>query len=307
MNRPSGAHRLFGLVGVVACVAVMSARSQAESPVAGGLPPPNVASAAALDSALAEFERSPDTVVAEIGSRSVTWGDLADAIRALPAITSGVPFQQLYQSATVQIMQTRALAVRAEEAGLDKRAAVQRRMRNAVDETLATEMLRRSLAPNLAEPAVRAVYDGAVAGKPGPEEVQLRLIVAESRDHATAVIQRLQNGVSFADLARDFSKDGTASSGGDLGFVRRDMLSPEVGAVAFALGVGQTTAYPVESGGLWFVIRVDGRRTSGTPDFDSVRWALSQDIVHSGTPALKQMALKDAKVTFYGLAGKKAK
>ena len=279
------------------------AAAQSEPP--GGLPLPDQLTAASLTAALAELDRSRTTIVAEVGSRAVTWGDIADAIRAMPRIVSTIPFQQLYQSAAVQVMQQKALALRAEAAGLEKDPLVQRRLKNATDEALANEILRRSLAPNITEPALRGVYDGVIAGKPGPDEVRPRIIMVDTRDEATALIQRLQDGGDFAALARQFSKDGTAANGGDLGYIRLDLLAPEIGAVAFALGIGQMTSFPVRSGNLWCIIRVDSRRQVSAPSFEEARAALEQDVIHAGVPELKRLALKDAAVTYYGLAGKK--
>lgn len=275
-------------------------------PPPGGLPGPTIESMASLNAALVELDRAPTTIVADVGGRSVTWADVADAIRAMPAVVSGVPFNQIFQNAVVHVMQQKALAVRAEAAGLDKMVGVQRRMKNAADEALASEYLRRSLGPNLAEPALRAVYDGVVAGKPGPDEVQARMIVVDKEEMARELIQRLQGGASFTALAKEFSKDGTAEAGGELDYARRDMLAPEIGAVVFSLGVGQITAFPVKSGNLWFILQAMGRRQVAPPSFAEARAVLEKDVVNVGVPELKRQALKSADVNWYGLAGKKA-
>lgn len=291
---------------VLLAVALTGSAMADDAPEAqGGLTPPGADSAAAVNKALAEFDRSPDTVVAEVGSRAVTWGDVADAIRALPRITMGVPFTALFQAAVVQVMQTRALADRAEAFGLEKSSVVRRRMKNADDDVLADEMLRRSLAPNVSEKGLRAVYDGVIAGKPGPDEVQARLIAVDNKDAALAVIRRLQKGEGFAGLARELSKDGTAGNGGELGYVRLDMVAPELGSVMFALAVGETTAYPVRSNNLWFIIQVESRREVLAPSFEEARFALEQDVLHAGVPELRRQALQDAKIKFYGLSGQK--
>ena len=269
-----------------------------------GLPQPSVESADALNTALTTLERSPATVVAEVGNRSVTWADVVDVIRGWPTIVSGVPFQDLYQAAAMQAMQQKALAVRAESVGIDREPDTQRRIRNATDDILAQEMLRRSLTLNVTPKALHAVYDGVIAGKPGPEEVQLRVIVTDTEEEAIGVISRLSAGASFAELARTTSKDGSAEAGGELGFVALDMLSPEVGAVAFAMPVGQTTAYPVRSGNRWFVLRVDSRKRGPTPSFADTHVALERDVLHAGAMELRKQALKAVPVTYYGPAGK---
>jgi peptidyl-prolyl cis-trans isomerase C len=271
-----------------------------------GLPPPDVGAYASLQAAVAELERSADTVVADVGPRKITWGDIADTIRAMPPIIGGVPFPGLYQRAAMELMEQEVLALHGQTSGLDKDLVVQRRMRNAADQAMATEVVRRSLAPNLTEKALRETYAALVANKPAPEEVQARLIMVDTQDEATALINRLRGGADFASLARDFSKDGTAGNGSDLGYSRLDMLSPEIGSVTFALAPGQITAYPVRSQNKWFILRVEGRRQPPAPTFEAARGPLEQDVIHAGAPLLMQAALQAAPVTYHGLTGKKA-
>jgi peptidyl-prolyl cis-trans isomerase C len=287
-------------------VALMPALARAEEP-RGGLPKPSIATAVALNAELRELDRTPGTVIADVGNRTVTWADVADVIRSWPTVVAGVPFQQLYQAAAMQMMQERALAIRAEKVGLDKDPLVERRLRNAMDDALGQELLRRSLTANVAPPALKAVYDGVVAGKPGPEQAHVRIVVTDTESEAKDLIYRLAQGASFDETARAVSKDGTASNGGDMGFVTVDQLSPEVGAVAFSLGVGQTTAYPVKSGNHWFVVRVDERRQAGTPSFQDAEVGLERDVMHAGVDALRAQALKAVPVSYYGLAGKREK
>jgi peptidyl-prolyl cis-trans isomerase C len=276
---------------------------QGQTPQAG-MPAPSLSSAAALNAALAELDRAPNTIVAEVGKRTVSWGDVADVIRTWPQIVAGAQFQQLYQAAAMQVIQQRALAQGAEDAGINKDPAVQRRIKNAIDDTLAQEMLRRSLEQNISAKSLQAVYDGVVAGKPGPEQAHVHIIVTDTQAEAEDLIYRLQQGASFADTARQLSKDGSAPNGGDIGFATVDMLSPEIGAVAFSLGVGQMTAYPVKSANHWFIVKVDERRQGGTPSFSDAKVGLEKDVLHAGVSELRKQALKMVPVTYYGLTGK---
>ena len=51
----------------------------------------------------------------------------------------------------------------------------------------------------------------------------------------------LAGGADFAAVAHRSNRDTSATHGGDLGFMRRENLTPEVGAIAFALAPGQTS------------------------------------------------------------------
>lgn len=293
------------LPGLTVTLLAGAVAAQTQAPAPAGLPPPTAQSDAALQSALAELDRSAPTIVAEVGGHTVTWGDVADAIRAMPPIVGHVSFPALYRRAAMQLMQQEALVLRGEGAELEKDPLVRRRMQNAADQAMATEVVRRSLVPYLTDASLQGLYNALVAGKPGPEEVQARLIMVDSRELATNLIGRLQAGADFTTLAHDFSKDGTAPDGGELGFVRLDMLSPELGAVMFALAPGQTTAYPVMSHNSWFIIQVEARRQPPAPTYATARSALEQDVIHAGTPQLMEEAVKAAPIKYYGLTGKK--
>ena len=63
--------------------------------------------------------------------------------------------------------------------------------------------------------------------------------VEKARLRAESVMERLENGESFADLAGEASDDpGSAASGGDLGFVGKGVMAPEFEAAVFSLEKG---------------------------------------------------------------------
>jgi hypothetical protein len=142
--------RLILLAGIAA--GPVAAQDSETAPA--GLPPPDTKTYASLQAFETELDRLPDTVVADVGPHAVTWGDIADMIRSMPPIAGALSYAALYQRAVTQLIQQAALVLHAETIGLDEDPLVRRRMLNAKDQALATEMLRRSLAPNLTEKAV---------------------------------------------------------------------------------------------------------------------------------------------------------
>lgn len=69
----------------------------------------------------------------------------------------------------------------------------------------------------------------------------------------------LQGGADFADLAKQFSQDGSAASGGDLGWVAASDLVPEFAQVMESLPIGQLSQ-PVRSPFGWHLMQVLERR-----------------------------------------------
>ncbi len=73
--------------------------------------------------------------------------------------------------------------------------------------------------------------------------------VAEGRalEVAKSIIEKLDQGETFADLAKEFGEDGTKDRGGDLGFFTAQDMVKEFSDAAFALELGAYTAEPVKT------------------------------------------------------------
>ena len=66
-------------------------------------------------------------------------------------------------------------------------------------------------------------------------------ILVEQEFEANDLLKKLEEGVSFEDLARDFSKCPSGQNGGDLGNFGRGMMVKPFEDAAFALEVGQVS------------------------------------------------------------------
>lgn len=78
------------------------------------------------------------------------------------------------------------------------------------------------------------------------EQVDARHILVEDEDLANDLYKQLKDGADFAELAQEHSTDGSAASGGDLGFFSRGQMVPEFEEKAFSLEVGEISE-PVKS------------------------------------------------------------
>ena len=250
--------------------------------------------------------KSASTVVAEIEGRAITLGDVGDAIRALPPSVAQLPFESLFPHVVDTLIKQQALVVRAQQDGLDEDPVVRRHMRAASDKELANEYLNREIAKGVSESALLDRYTRDVASRPGPDEARVRLILTSTEKEATALIAELRGGADFAAVARRSSKDTTSQTGGDLGFTTREGLTPEVGAVVFALAVGQVAPYPVRTAAGWFVVKVEERRSRPAPSFAQARAGLLDQMLREGVAPLSEQALRGLTVREYNLSGKES-
>lgn len=90
-----------------------------------------------------------------------------------------------------------------------------------------------------------------------PSEV---LSDTDAQHRLTDLKERLDNGGSFEELARQYSEDGTANKGGDLGWVNPGDTVPDFEKAMNALAIGETSV-PVRSPFGWHLIQVQERRS----------------------------------------------
>ena len=88
---------------------------------------------------------------------------------------------------------------------------------------------------------------------------------SDAKHKLTGLYERIKNGSSFAELAKLFSQDGSASKGGDLGWIYAGDTVPEFERTMDALKPGQVSE-PVQSSFGWHLIEVIERRVDEVSD-----------------------------------------
>jgi peptidyl-prolyl cis-trans isomerase SurA len=92
------------------------------------------------------------------------------------------------------------------------------------------------------------------------------------------ILRRLKSGEPFAKLAAQFSQGPTAKDGGDIGFIERGIMNPEMEQVAFALEPGQVSGVIEFPAGL-SIITVTDKRGGSTRMVESVRNEIKDKIM----------------------------
>jgi peptidyl-prolyl cis-trans isomerase C len=125
------------------------------------------------------------------------------------------------------------------------------------------------------EQELRAEYDAQVSKLP-KEEYHARHILVATQPFAQKLIERLQKGEKFEDLAKTQSMDSSAKTGGDLGWFGLDRMVPEFSAAIATLKPGEYTHTPVQTQYGWHVIQLIATRPLAPPPYDQVKQRLTQ-------------------------------
>jgi parvulin-like peptidyl-prolyl isomerase len=97
-----------------------------------------------------------------------------------------------------------------------------------------------------------------------------RTVTARLRMDAESIHKRLIDGESFDLLAAQFSQGPSAATGGDIGFLEKGTMLPEVDAVAFRLAKDEISGIIVSPVG-FHIIKVMDRRGSGVKPIAIIR------------------------------------
>ncbi|MGD2027423.1 MAG: peptidyl-prolyl cis-trans isomerase [Anaerolineales bacterium] len=93
---------------------------------------------------------------------------------------------------------------------------------------------------------------------PEEEQVWARHILLENEDTAQDLLDQLDEGADFGDLAREFSTGPSGPSGGDLGWFAQGQMVEPFEEAAFAAEVGEIVG-PVETQFGFHIIQILGR------------------------------------------------
>jgi peptidyl-prolyl cis-trans isomerase C len=186
----------------------------------------------------AEEKARRGVVVAKIGSREITTGELEDRIAQVPRYqlaTFGSTPDTVRRGFLDQIIVPEALfAEEAHEEHIDERLPTAGRIARA-EANAAVRVVRAELGPPTAIPMedIRAYYEANRGRYDTPERYNVWRILCRSREEAVAVIEAARKDLTvngFNALAREHSLDkATNQRGGNLGFLAADGTSNEAG------------------------------------------------------------------------------
>ncbi len=206
------------------------------------------------------------TVLATVNGVEITLGDLITSRNALPDQYKTLPDDVLFKGLLDQLVQQEALMQSLGETLTKKDTlALADQRRNY----LSNVALGAGIATAVTEQAIQAAYDAKYKEAAPTLEYHAAHILVDSAEKAADLLKQIEGGAAFADVAKANSTDGSAASGGDLGwFGTGAMVKPFEDAV-IAATIGEV-AGPVQTDFGWHLILVSETRNSTAPTLADV-------------------------------------
>ncbi|WP_226780060.1 peptidylprolyl isomerase [Oceaniglobus trochenteri] len=219
------------------------------------------------------FAQDADTVVATVNGTDITLGHMIVLEQRLPDQYKQLPDQVLFDGILEQLIQQTALGQQVGE--LDKRA--QLILENERRALLAGEVIDEKARAEVSDEDLQAAYDEAYGNAEPEMEYQASHILVETEDEAKALIEELNGGADFAELAKEKSTGPSGPNGGELGWFGQGMMVPEFEQAVMELKVGEISE-PVQTQFGWHVLILTDTRQKEAPSLDDVREELSDGV-----------------------------
>jgi peptidyl-prolyl cis-trans isomerase C len=288
---------LAAVLGLGLAAGLAAAPSRAADPAAAQ-------PAAAVGVGAASALPPGNTLVARVDGVELHLADVEAAQQSLPPQAQKLPLAQIYPILLDRLVDGALVTEAGRKAHLDQDPAVQSRLKLYEDHLIQEAYVEQLIKGAESEDQLKARYQKLVQEQPSREEVHARHILVKTEAEAKSIIDQLGKGADFATLAKKYSTDPGAASGGDLGYFGRDDMVPAFAAAAFALPVGQYTKTPVKTEFGWHVILVEDRRVKKPPTFDEARAQVRHLLAHDIIEATLKELRNGAKIETFGLDGK---
>ncbi len=243
-------------------------------------------------------------VAARVNGVDLHLSDVEAAQKSLPPEAQKMSLAQIYPMLLDRLIDGTLVAEAGRKEHLDQDPEVQQRLKLLQDRLIQQAYIEQIIKGAETEDKLKAGYQKLIKDKPGREEVHARHILVKSEAEATSIVDQLNKGADFATLAKKYSTDPGAASGGDLGYFGRDDMVPAFAAAAFALQPGQYTKTPVKTEFGWHVILVEDRRVKPPPTFEEAREEVSRALARDIVTAKVKELRAEAKIEAFGLDGK---
>lgn len=183
---------------------------------------------------------SSDKTLAIINGKKISYKQFQERISKMPpyyqTISISHPRQLLDDIITEQVLYEEAV-----RKGLQNDKYIKEVFQEAKKKILITGLLEEEAKKKIkVEPdQIKDYYDTHIQDFTVPEKINVYHILVNNEQQARELLERLENGEDFANLAMQFSTDSSKERRGDLGFFKRGQMLPELESICFALEENQ--------------------------------------------------------------------
>ena len=219
-------------------------------------------------------------VLATIGNKEITQVDVEKVLRSLDPQRAMQFYSEDGKKKLVEELVSQELFfVDAKNRKLDESADFLNEV-EALKENLLKQYAINSLLQEISvsEEAVKEYFEKHQDKFVEPESVRASHILVEDEAVAETVLKEINEGLSFEEAAKKYSKCPSNAKGGDLGFFTKGKMVPEFEAAAFNMNEDEISQ-PVKTHFGSHIIKVLEKKATEARPFEAVRDQLAQQLL----------------------------
>lgn len=217
--------------------------------------------------AFAQDDVKANTVLATVDGVNITLGHVVALRGRLPEQYQQLEDAVLFPAILDQLIQQTAL-MNTIKGKMDERLALS--LENEKRAFLAAEVRVRASENELTEEAIQSAYNERYDSVLPEPEFNASHILVETEEEVLELINLLQDGADFAELAKEKSTGPSGPNGGSLGWFGLGAMVPPFEEAVQKMAVGEiSSAVQTQFG--WHVLILNDLRTQPVPTLDEVR------------------------------------
>lgn len=218
-------------------------------------------------------ELNDDTVLASVNGEDITLGNVVSFQSRLSDQYKSMEDSVLFDGILKQLIQQEILSQEIDV----KLKKIRYGLENNIRAFLSNELIENFSKIDVMEDEIKELYVKFSENFQPMTEYNASHILLETESDAIDILNKLQDGSDFSELAKTYSTGPSGKQGGSLGWFGRGAMVPAFEQAVFLLEVNETSK-PIKTNFGWHIIKVNNIRETPVPSLEDVRGDLVSTI-----------------------------
>jgi peptidyl-prolyl cis-trans isomerase C len=213
------------------------------------------------------------------------------------ALESGMKPEKEKVDAQIQKMKTRFKSDEDYKAALEKEGIKEDIVRSQIEKELLVQQINEKKVnetSRMSEKQLEEYYDKNMSKFKQPESMKLRIISMKDEQKAKDILEKIKGGDDFGELAYNFSEDSYRVKSGDIGYIHKGRMLPEIETAALKLKTGDVSDL-IKTEDSWFIIKVEDKKPEQQLTFAEVKDKLRKELETEKSRQLSEKFIADLK------------
>ena len=234
-----------------------------------------------------ETNLPPETILASFGGQTITLGEFNQLWKEVPEDYK----LQLDKSMVLdQTISEKLLIQETKNMGLEEDKDVIEQIKKMTEQILVQALIEREILNKIKvnDEEVLEYYEQNKDSFTEKEQVHLYNILLETEEEAQNVLEQLKAGEDFSKIAIEKSTGPSAAQGGDLGYLTKGTIIPEIEEVVFTLEVEKLSEVIKTDFG-FHILKITEKKPETVKAFEEVK----EDILQTLLPIKQKEAFEN--------------